>query len=143
IDTSITEHPRRNRRSRDIRGPRIYGNRRNRVRRRFCQRPVNERDSLGHVILDSDPPLSSLPPSQILPSRLQDDSIPPVINYVEQMDTSVSPSSSEPKANAQPHTPLKFKRHTPFSAPWIVARLRDSPDRALPLLRNWSHPKRF
>src|SRR5204862_1337345 len=41
-----------------------------------------------------------------------------------------------------PHL-IPFKRHTPFSAPWITACLRDDPKRAIPLLRNWSHSKRF
>ena len=94
------------------------------------------RESPGPVILGSD----SLP-------RLQDNDVPPVNNYACNSIPPVIPSpSSEPENQAQPDTPstpkIPFKRHTPFSAPWIVARLRDSPDRALPLLRNWSHSKR-
>ena len=38
---------------------------------------------------------------------------------------------------------VPFKCHAPFTAPWITARLRDDPNRAIPLLRNWSHSKRF
>src|SRR5277367_4722917 len=33
-------------------------------------------------------------------------------------------------------------RFTPFTSPWIAARLQDQPEeRAIPLLRNWAHPK--
>ena len=38
----------------------------------------------------------------------------------------------------------KPPRFTPFSAPWVAARLKDEPEaRAIPILRNWSHPKRY
>src|SRR5277367_4208756 len=35
-------------------------------------------------------------------------------------------------------------RFTPFTSPWITARLQDQPEeQAIPLLRNWAHPKRY
>src|ERR1700724_3732635 len=46
----------------------------------------------------------------------------------------------EQKRNPKPKKP--YIRHTPFTPPWIVDRLQDSPDRAVPLLRDWAHPKR-
>ena len=34
-------------------------------------------------------------------------------------------------------------RFTPFTSQWIAARLKDQPEeRAIPILRNWAHPKR-
>src|SRR5688572_10483677 len=45
------------------------------------------------------------------------------------------------KPLSKPHTP--YIRHSPYSAPWVMARLRDSPDRAIPVLRNWAHTKRY
>src|SRR5262245_1000890 len=39
-------------------------------------------------------------------------------------------------------TKKPYIRHTPFTPDWIVDRLQDSPDRAIPLLRDWAHPKR-
>jgi hypothetical protein len=32
--------------------------------------------------------------------------------------------------------------HTPFTTPWVVARLRDSPSQATGILRSWSHKQR-
>jgi hypothetical protein len=49
------------------------------------------------------------------------------------------------KPNIKPEIKTKTKpyvRHTPFTPNWIVDRLQDSPDRAIPLLRDWAHPKR-
>jgi hypothetical protein len=37
----------------------------------------------------------------------------------------------------------KTPRFTPFTAPWVVERLKDQPEeRAVPILRIWAHPKR-
>ena len=37
----------------------------------------------------------------------------------------------------------KTPQFTPFTAPWVVERLKDQPEeRAIPILRNWAHPKR-
>jgi hypothetical protein len=34
-------------------------------------------------------------------------------------------------------------RFAPFTAPWVVERLKDQPEeRAIPILRVWAHPKR-
>src|SRR5213075_2213706 len=51
-------------------------------------------------------------------------------------------ASTESPAEMSPTTGT-FKRHKVNSAHWTLARLRDSPSRALPLLRLWSHPRRF
>jgi hypothetical protein len=37
----------------------------------------------------------------------------------------------------------KTPQFTPFTAPWVVERLKDQPEeQAIPILRNWAHPKR-
>jgi len=50
------------------------------------------------------------------------------------------PAEEKPRANIDNKT---YIRHTPFSAPWVAARLKDAPQRAVSILRNWSHPRRF
>src|SRR5262245_30056000 len=57
----------------------------------------------------------------------------------------MSATNKEEKKRAihSPSSNPLFKRHTPFTAPWVAERLKDSPDRAIPILRDWSHSKRF
>ena len=61
-------------------------------------------------------------------------------------DTISLPSSAileeEPNEQESPHRHC-HKQHPPFSKQWVVARLKDSPDEAIPILRNWSHNKRY
>src|SRR5687768_14720205 len=44
-------------------------------------------------------------------------------------------------SSPKPSTP--FQCHTPYTAPWVAARLKDSPVRAVSILRSWSHSKRW
>jgi hypothetical protein len=60
-----------------------------------------------------------------------------------------TPSPIPPKQEEEKQTPstptLPIRSdgpHTPFTARWVVAQLRDSPTRAAGILRNWSHVKR-
>jgi len=46
----------------------------------------------------------------------------------------------EKKAKIAPKTSKK-NLPTPYSATWTARRLKDSPDRAISLLRIWSHPR--
>jgi len=59
--------------------------------------------------------------------------------------TSSPVPSKQEKEKPTPHKytlPTRTKNpHTPFTAPWVVARLRDSPDRAVGILKSWSHDK--
>ena len=36
------------------------------------------------------------------------------------------------------HKPPRF---TPFTSPWVAARLKDDPNKAVSILNVWSHPK--
>jgi hypothetical protein len=67
-------------------------------------------------------------------------------------DANISPTSSstsekEETVHQEPQKPTlpeqSNDKHTPFTAPWIVARLRDSPGQAIGILRTWSHDKRL
>ena len=48
----------------------------------------------------------------------------------------------EEQKRETPRIKKPYIRHTPFTPPWIIDRLQDSPDRAIPLLWDWAHPKR-
>src|SRR5215471_16395288 len=50
-------------------------------------------------------------------------------------------TDSEPGTNATLQR-ASFTRHDPYTAPWVVARLRDSPQRAIGILRIWAHERR-
>jgi RNase H-like domain found in reverse transcriptase/Reverse transcriptase (RNA-dependent DNA polymerase)/Integrase zinc binding domain/Chromo (CHRromatin Organisation MOdifier) domain len=54
----------------------------------------------------------------------------------EKVDGPRSPSAS-------PLLPFNSPPARPFTAAWVLARIHDSPDRSIPLLRNWSHRRRF
>ena len=47
-------------------------------------------------------------------------------------------NQNTPRSRSSPYV-----RYLPYSAEWTVARLRDSPSCAIPLLRSWSHSRRF
>ena len=52
-----------------------------------------------------------------------------------------APKQGKEKRTKIPKTPSSYERHTPFTTPWVAARLKDSPGRAISILRNWSHSK--
>jgi hypothetical protein len=54
----------------------------------------------------------------------------------------ISPSLPDDTAKEPLRAKESPKRHTPFSAPWVAARLKDSPLRAISILRTWTHPNR-
>ena len=62
------------------------------------------------------------------------------------LDRTSNPDSEE-KENKEQQTPTlptqSNDHHPPFTASWIVARLRDSPERAIGILRTWAHDKRL
>jgi hypothetical protein len=62
---------------------------------------------------------------------------PPVSNENISIPTPVISLEKPPQAKTQ-----SPKRHTPFSNPWVAARLKDSPQQAISILRTWTHPNR-
>jgi hypothetical protein len=63
--------------------------------------------------------------------------LPPVSNKNISTPTPVATTEKPPRAKTE-----SPKRHTPFSNPWVAARLKDSPQWAISILRTWTHPNR-
>ena len=64
---------------------------------------------------------------------------PPISNKNISTPTPAVTTEKPPRVKPKTETP---KRHTPFSNPWVAARLKDSPQRAISILRMWAHPNR-
>ena len=62
---------------------------------------------------------------------------PPVSN--KNISTPTPVTTTEKPSRAKTETP---KQHIPFSNPWVAARLKDSPQQAISILRIWAHPNR-
>jgi hypothetical protein len=63
----------------------------------------------------------------------------PVSNKNISTPTPVITIETPPQEKTKPKSP---KRHTPFSNPWVAARLKDSPQWAISILQTWTHPNR-
>ena len=83
--------------------------------------------------MDSPDDIVSMPPTSIC-------SPPCTISDTLSQSNSVSSAQREEKRYTLPNHPTP--RFTPFTAPWVAARLKENPDRAIGILRNWAHPRR-
>src|SRR5215471_1797659 len=59
----------------------------------------------------------------------------------EGLHGTILPDPDTSAINAQ-KGPRPGSRHTPYTAPWIVAQLRNSPQRAIGILKVWAHEQR-
>jgi hypothetical protein len=93
----------------------------------------------SHPAGQTDPPtyasntvLPSMPPPSCTVANDQSDSVssPPPIDA----------KTREEKRYTLPNH--KAPRFTPFTSPWVAARLKDDPDKAVSILNVWSHPRR-
>ena len=64
-------------------------------------------------------------------------------NVLSNSEEAGDSARTQKSQNAPRSVPNSQTRYSPYSAEWIIARLRDSPSRAIPLLRIWSHNRRF
>src|SRR5277367_1914038 len=120
----------------------------------FYKRPVKfrfphsvEMDFFSFCSISSQPPEpmdSPTPTPATVPLPM-----PPIICTVPSLISESIPSSPAPLDDAKIEEEKRYTlpnqtkpRFTPFTSPWIAARLHDQPEeRAIPLLRNWAHPK--
>ena len=92
----------------------------------------------------------SIPPSTV-PLPMQPPSMPPTICTVPSLIPESIPALPIPLDDAKKEEEKRYTlpnhpkpRYTPFTSPWIAARLHDqSEERAISLLRDWAHPKRY
>jgi Retroviral aspartyl protease. len=98
----------------------------------FCRDITENTDSRNDIVPMPPTPIFS-PPCTIPNTPIQINSI-----STSPLDT---PAQEKEKRYTLPNHPSP--RFTPFTAPWVAARLKDDPDRAIPILRNWAHPKRY
>src|SRR5580700_6834922 len=83
---------------------------------------------------------SSLPCNNLLlPTSIHDDT---TFSLLTECSIPISKTHEEPK-NQKTLPEQSNNRHTPFTSPWIVIRIRDSPDQAIRILSTCAHTKRL
>src|SRR5277367_5465877 len=125
----------------------------------FCQRPVKSRfphsvemDFFSFCSISSptpEPMDSATPIPTTVPLPITASPMPPIICTVPSLISESISTSPAPLDDAKIEEEKRYMlpkqvkpRFTPFTSPWIAARLQDQPEeRAIPLLRNWAHPK--